>query len=275
MKIFNILIAFAIISFSFISCDKIEAPYKEEIVKPVTEKKVLLEDFTGQKCVNCPAAHEIAYELQQAYGEENLITVSIHAGFFSTPSPTPPFDYDFRTEAGSEYNTFFGAQNYPTGAIDRVAEGGLFLVDKDGWGTKVAQQFQETAQIGIEITTNLQGNQVSGDIKIDFVNNIDFGASLQIWIIEDSIVKPQVAPGVEGGYIPDYVHNHVLRGAINGNWGQVLPASTYATDDSETISFSNYTLGSDWVADQLYIVAYVYNTETKQVIQVDKKKIVE
>ena len=41
-----------------ISCDKLDQPYarEKEIVLDTTKRKVLLEDYTGLKCVNCPAA---------------------------------------------------------------------------------------------------------------------------------------------------------------------------------------------------------------------------
>ena len=47
-------------------------------VKPAAvERSVLIEDFTGQRCVNCPnAADEIA-KLHEQYGDA-IIAVSIH-----------------------------------------------------------------------------------------------------------------------------------------------------------------------------------------------------
>jgi len=265
------LFAFVIIGFSLTSCDKVEAPYKEKIVKPNTEKKVLLEDFTGHKCVNCPAAHDLAHDLTDAYGEDNLIVVAIHAGFFATPS-NGGFEYDFRTEAGNEYATFYGVQAYPSGMVDQVNVSGNYLLDKDQWGAKVAQQFEEIPQIGIGITTNLNGNNLSGEIKMDFLTDINQATSLQIWITEDSIVKPQIIPGGED---EAYVHMHVLRAAINGTWGEELPSANYSAETSETLSFSNYQLGDDWVPKNLSLVALVYDNETKKVIQVERKKIIE
>ena len=43
MNILNIIIITVLFSFTFISCDKVEAPYKQEVEKPDTKKKVLLE----------------------------------------------------------------------------------------------------------------------------------------------------------------------------------------------------------------------------------------
>jgi thiol-disulfide isomerase/thioredoxin len=275
MKNTYIILISLIISIAFIACDKVDEPYKEDVVKPETNKKVLLEDYTGHYCPNCPAAHDISNELLDIY-EENLIVVVIHAGeFFAGPKP-PDYSYDFRTPAGEEYLTnFIGTAGFPIGMTDRINEGGNYLVDKDDWGTKVNQLLKEEAQISIGITTDLQSTKVSGEISIEFLSNITKQTSVQIWITEDTIIKPQKVPASQGGIIEDYVHNHVLRGAINGTWGEELPSATYSEGDKETISFTNYQLGDDWVAKQLAVIAFVYDNESKKVIQVEKKKIIE
>ncbi len=276
MKIFNILIVFTIIGFSIASCDKIEAPYKEGNEKPVDTsatyvKKVLLEDLTGHKCVNCPSAHAIAHELQDIYGEENLIVVAVHAGWFSSPG-NAPYDYDFQTEAGTEYANTFGAQSYPIGMVDRVNDGGNYLLDKDKWGTISSQQFDEDVQVGIEISCNLQAEKLSGEINLEFISDYNSVTNIQIWIIEDHIIKTQLTPD---GDDEAYEHNHVLRGAVNGTWGESLPQATYTSGATETINFSDYQLGNDWVDTELSIIAFVYDFESKRVIQVEQKKIIE
>ena len=271
MKILNLIIITAILSISFMSCDKVEAPYKEEITKKETAKKVLLEDFTGHKCINCPAAHDIAHDLTNIYGEDTLIVVSIHSGFYASPAGAP-YDYDFRTEAGTEYASAFAVQGYPMGMIDRINDGGNYLLDVNKWGTKVVQQFEEVPQIGIEIIATTSGNKISGDIKINFLNDINQATKLQLWVLEDNIIKAQLTPE---GDEEDYVHNHVLRGAINGIWGEDLPSDSYAAEDSETMSFSDFQIGDDWVMSELAIVAFVYDSDSKKIIQVEKKKVVE
>ena len=42
------------------------------------ERSVLLQDFTGQNCVNCTAANEIMELLKAQYGD-HLICLSLHA----------------------------------------------------------------------------------------------------------------------------------------------------------------------------------------------------
>jgi len=271
MKTPKILVILSAIVFMLMACDKVDEPFIEQIEKPDTNKKVLLEDFTGQKCVNCPAAHEIAHNLQEAYGEENLIVISIHAGFFATPA-NEPFDYDFRTSAGNEYESYFNVQTYPSGMVDRINTQGNYLIDKDGWATQIAAQFEETPVVNIDIQPEVNGNQLSGKIDLFFLKELSSQANIQIVITEDSIISPQVIPGGEDD---EYVHMHVLRGAVNGDWGSALPASSYNEDDEVSIDIPNYTFGDDWNTMHLSIVAYVYDDASRKVFQVNKKKLSE
>jgi len=271
MKTPNILVIISAIILLFVACDKVEEPFIEQVIKPDTNKKVLLEDFTGQRCVNCPAAHEIAHNLQDAFGEENLIIISIHAGFFATPA-NEPFDYDFRTDAGNAYESYFNVQTYPSGMVDRVSTDENYLIDKDGWATQVAAQFEETPIVNIHIQPEVNGNTLSGKIDLFFLSELSSQANIQICVTEDSIVSPQVIPG---GEEDDYIHMNVLRGAVNGDWGMPLPAVTYAEDDEISINIPNFTFGDDWNPEHLSVVAYVYDDASKKVIQVDKKKLSE
>jgi hypothetical protein len=82
-------IIFCLVSLSLAlgSCDKIEEgnyvidrgtnPIDTTTQDTVLRHVILLEEFTGVKCNNCPAANARAKELQSIYGEENLILLGI------------------------------------------------------------------------------------------------------------------------------------------------------------------------------------------------------
>ena len=65
------------------SCTDIDENDRLMYVKPAEVKKhVLIEDFTGQRCVNCPKATNLIHSLQQQFGEDNVIAVGIYGGDF-------------------------------------------------------------------------------------------------------------------------------------------------------------------------------------------------
>jgi thiol-disulfide isomerase/thioredoxin len=74
------------VGYSFNSCDVIEEPFliEQEVVSDSCEafifptqenyvKKVLLEDYTGHTCGNCPRAAEKADELKETYQNQLLV----------------------------------------------------------------------------------------------------------------------------------------------------------------------------------------------------------
>src|SRR6185503_2892836 len=98
------------------SCEKIDKPYIEgsHIVDTThtstadtfftdttpQPRIVLLEDYTGHKCGNCPSAATKAAELKTLYGDK-VVVMALHVGDFAKTSGTI-FSYDFRTVPGTE-----------------------------------------------------------------------------------------------------------------------------------------------------------------------------
>ena len=66
-----------------------------------------------------------------------------------------------------------------------------------------------------------------------------------------------------------YVHNHVLRAAVNGTWGE-----DFAIDEGEirTLVLSK-DIGDGWNAKNLSVVAFVYNDQGVQ--QAVKAKVIQ
>lgn len=78
--IFLVIIALA-------GCDKVEPPYTQQNTNTDTTinnnvKRVLIEEFTGHLCPNCPEASHIAENLQQLYPGKITI-IAIHSGNFA------------------------------------------------------------------------------------------------------------------------------------------------------------------------------------------------
>ena len=80
MKHLHLLYTFLLSALLFASCDNISEEERLVYEKPEPAKRVvLLEDFTGQKCSNCPNANELIETLQNDFGD-NLVVVGIHGG---------------------------------------------------------------------------------------------------------------------------------------------------------------------------------------------------
>ena len=276
MKIFKIISLFISFIVLFIACEKVSPPFKEsngggdDTIGFV--KNVLLEDYTGHTCVNCPTAAVIGHDLKELYGER-LIVMAVHAGYFADPH-AGLFENDYRTEAGNEWNTFFGFQNYPSGLINRVPNApGDYIVVKDKWGTKVAEEMEKEAEAKMILTTSYSGGVVSIDITTEFLKNMSGAYNLFVGITEDSLVSTQKNENPDVGDTPiihDYVFMHMFRGAVNGSWGENIFGDAVEVGKEYTKSYQ-YTITGN--PDNSHVVAYVYDNETRTVIQVVEKDV--
>jgi thiol-disulfide isomerase/thioredoxin len=269
-----ILIAIALIP----ACDIIEEPYLIPVggndTTPIGEnvRKVLLEDYTGQKCPNCPSAAEIAQALKSEYGEK-LVIIAVHAGFYAEPDPSGDFTTDFRVSEGTELNSYFSIAQYgyPMGMINRSEYDGFPVVEKDDWQTAVALQAEMDAQAMITITPayNAGIRKLDCALATEFLEDLDGTFNICAFIVESGIISPQQTKDSISLF---YEHNHMLRGSFNGTWGDPVGADGKAV--SGTILTNNYsiTLPAEWNADNCAVAAFIYDTETLEVVQAEEKE---
>lgn len=262
------------------SCDKLEAPYAVKKTGGDTTtgmvRKVLLEDYTGHKCVNCPEAAMTAHAIEAA-NDGRLIIIAVHAGFFSTPAATGDFTADYRTPAGTEWNDDFGITGWPAGLINRSPyDGTTVLYDFGQWGNAIEAQLDlpQEANIVIDNDYNVSTRELTTTINTKFLDLLQGTYAVTVCITEDSLSSPQKNNNINVGPVPiiyDYIFMDMLRTNLNGSWGEDLTASV---DSSLTYSKSySLTLDTAWTAKNCHIVAFVSNTETKEIIQAEKKSI--
>ena len=239
------------------SCDTVDEADRFIYVKPdAVGRNVLIEDFTGQRCVNCPNATLEIAKLHELYGD-TVIGVGIHSGPFAKTTRGKP--YSLYTETGDEYFNYWKVESQPKGVIDRTGTS-----DYTSWTTIVRDELSKTAPVSLwlyseynkathKATFTVTATGIDGDTK----------GKLQLWLIEDGIVDFQYMP--DGTTNREYVHNHVFRTAVNGTWG-----TDFSIKEGETrTEFFEYQLeNEEWVPENLSLVAFVYNGNG--VLQVSK-----
>jgi len=247
------------------------------IIEPgTTVKKVLLEEFTGVRCVNCPQAQAEVTNLQSAsvYGE-NLIAVSYHAGFFSDPYPEST--NDFTTNAGTEILNFLKTPiGYPSGVVNRrqfEGERGLQIIQFATWGGFVAQALDDEPLIAITMENGFIPNsrRLSTTVDITPLALIAEDLNITVLITENNVKSVQLTGE---GIVNDYTQKHVFRTMLTGTLGDPISASLQiGIPNQETFSF---TLPEDWIAENCSVVAFVHQTNGgMEVLQVEELKITE
>jgi hypothetical protein len=277
-KSFILIILFG--GFLLQSCDKLTGPYAT-LKKSggdttlANVRKVLLEDYTGHLCVNCPTATQTAHTLEAAY-EGKLIILSVHAGNLAVPS-NPPFTANYTSPAGEEWYNTFGIYANPLGLINRKPFHGNLIVSADLWAEAVDSLIDKTpdALITINNSFNSSSKTLTTIVSTKFKTLLSGAFSLNVCITEDSLISDQKNSDTLAGTVPiiyNYVFMDVLRGSINGNMGEALTASIDTTQIySKTYV---YSFPAAWVTNHCSVVSFVYNTATKEIIQTEKTKVI-
>lgn len=241
----------------FAACDNIgpDDRYIEEGNVEVT-RNILLEEFTGQLCTNCPDAHRVIESLEDQYGD-NLIVVSIHAGKGQFGIPAP---YGLMQEEGDEYAKYWGVYSYPAGVVDREGS----VLDYNSFADAIRKEAGKTTTLEMSLEAQLSEDAKNIEVFTTLVSPSALEGSLQLWVIESGIVAMQIDHGITHN---DYVHNNVFRGCVNGLWGQPISLQ------SNEVKYESNVMPVDdmWNIDNVSIVGFYYNNSG--VIQVEKVKV--
>lgn len=269
MKIKNLFlgVATAAMAMAAASCSNIDEGDRLIYVKPAeVGRAILIEDFTGQKCINCPTGTEIINSIVETYGEENVIAVGIHSGplGFAGNSKT----VGLMTDTGNEYYTRWDKENkmgQPWVIFNRKTSPDSHY---NNWAAMVSTIISEKANLSVKIANAYDAatRTLTTTVRADGVNGTVNG-KLQVWIVEDGVKALQMMP--DGKSNKEYIHNHVFRAAVNGTWGEDV---TVKEGETTTKQYS-YVLPEAWNADNIAIVAFVYNDGGVE--NVAKKHLVE
>jgi hypothetical protein len=268
MKIKNYIYgaALAVTALAMGACSSIDENDRLIYVAPADVKKhVLVEDFTGQSCVNCPKAAEEIVKLQELYGEDNVIAVGIYGGDYGySPISQGHQPWSLTTEEGNSYYSTWGVTAQPGCMVDRA--GGRPFYNTAYLSAYVSAMIKNEPTVMISPTVSYSAAQKSGTLNVT-ISGLETltDAKLQVWLVEDSITDMQYMR--DGSVNNSYVHNHVFRksvSAVNGDAinvvkeGSVSRSYTFSVDDA-------------WKADKVSLVTFVFTADGVQ--QVEKTAI--
>lgn len=260
-KYLSYILPLAAISMNLASCSNISEDDRYIYVEPANvAKRVLIEDFTGQNCKNCPNAALTIEQLQEDYGADNVIAVGIYSGpFGKTPLGVP---YSLTTDTGDNYFDYWGVQDQPSAMIDRHGVVSTYHT----WSTLVRDAIQQEASLILDASCTYDNDSRTASIQVNASGVNDIDGKIQVWLIEDSITDVQRMP--DGKPNQQYVHNHVFRTTVNGLWGNDF---SITTGEEKELAYQT-TISEDWKAEDMSAVIFVYNTSG--VLQTVKAKII-
>lgn len=271
MKLKNIFlgVATAAMTMAAASCSNIDEGDRLIYVKPAeVGRAVLIEDLTGQRCINCPTGTDIITGIIETYGEDNVIAVGIHCGPLGFAGNSKRVG--LKTDTGDEYYTHWanGTNLGQPSAIFNRKKGKDPIDNLNNWAAEVGLIISEKANLSVNIANAYDAKTRKLTTKVGaFGVNGTVSGKLQVWIVEDGIKAMQLMP--DGSANQEYIHNHVFRAAVNGTWGEDITVKEGETTSNDY----SYVLPETWNADNISVVAFVYNGNGVE--NVAKKHIVE
>jgi len=240
------------------------------------QHNILIEDFTGWRCVNCPnMAAFLANNIEIIYPS---VVVSLHPASNSlsnTDQVASRFSLSC-TLADEIANTLAGSNiasslSLPAVSIDQKPYNGQILQSGDtttvynSLRSLAYEQYysyfidmKDYANLAIHVNQESKGNYQLSTLILPGTY-YDRSVRLQLWLLESGIVAYQ---STQSGINREYVNNHVLRMAINGNQGEVFTIGDDYVMKSHTLSLE----GTSYVADNCSVVAIISDPNTNEVI---------
>ena len=243
----RVFIALCLGSVAFVACKEKAPPINltagnlvaldtTYVVSPVPTAdahNVLVEDFTGASCSNCPTAHTLLETIVGAHPAGTINVIGLYVTDFSQTIPPNGAAYDFRDSVATliEQNIYGPLYGMPIGGIDRmpfgsVTSNGLQTLSS-GWNSAVTSQLAITDSINLKVTSVYDSTSRDAAVTatITYLVPTTTMHNLSIALVEDGFTDLQ-----EDGSVIDsaYAFNDIFRDLItSAPFGDpILPAMT-------------------------------------------------
>ncbi len=232
-------------------------------------QNVLIEEYTGVRCQNCPAGAQLLEDLKKVH-KERLVILSIHGGFFAQPANAENkliLDNSFGRDLIRIFNQ---PQGYPSAIINRKTFDGSLFAGGNSWAGYVANELKNQPPIRISVKVNKNADTRILSIVADLTLLVQSSVEplfISMAIAENNIKDAQLTPT---GVDINYIHQHVMRKFLNPVQGNSIPA--LLLNQTKSLNFST-DIPSDWNMNELYVVGIVHKGGPNyEVIQVTEGK---
>lgn len=188
---------------------------------------VLVEEFTGQNCNNCPIAHNLLDSIAVLHsGHVNSIGYYFYGG---TPTnPVAGSSHDFRdSTSNSVANAVFGGvSGIPIGGVDRVpgTNSPPLEIGYTGWSDAINTGLGVADSMNLKLESAFDNSTSTASIKatVTYTKAVNIPQNLTVVIVEDSIVDKQEFPTtIQDNYVFTDVFRAMITNAPFGNPLQV------------------------------------------------------
>lgn len=253
---------------------------------PALTQNVLIEDYTGQYCGNCPKAANLGDSLRRRFPGRVLLTEVHVTDYFAAPR-LPHFPLDLRVPGVSqELDQTFDLSNrgLPQGAVNRgkfAAAGNDPVATFSLWPAVVTAQLAQAPAVELRATPLF--NRASRLLLLKVATKYltaqpSHTLRLGVILVEDSLVGAQKDYRLSRTQFPEqtvdtYVHHNVLRAALAGTFGTAQVSSPAAGQRFGTYLGYQMPAASVWNDRKCAVLVYVADADTRQLLQVVQAKL--
>ena len=222
------------------------------------QRNVVIEEFTSVTCIPCVTATKVMNEVMKEKGER-VISVRYH---MNIPEPGDPWykpskgDIDARSDMyyvlGIPHARVNGQTAAPQNKADLLTAVNETLRLDPLVGINVTQAWVEGDSVNVSVDVTAESDGLGDDYK------------LYIAVVEDFIYEEERVEDLSG-YNGETEFFDVFRAFINSN-GAHGEEITLNPDQKKTIQHS-YTIDGDWQAEELFVVAFVQDEFSLEVVQ--------
>lgn len=198
-----------------------DTTYDAGIVPAAQPHNVLVEEYTGGACPNCPAAHELI-KTYQAQRPGRIIPIAMHYEGGQQSKPYHDAVYDLRhkdASAVASSGIYNNVSALPSAGIDRVPYDNRMAQFTTTWGAALEAAIAKPDSINLTLQSNYDSATQLATVvaTIEYPQTISFAHNLNLVVVQDSIIDVQEYPfndPTHPGKNEDYDFINVLRGAI-------------------------------------------------------------
>ncbi|RLD50527.1 MAG: hypothetical protein DRJ05_19505, partial [Bacteroidetes bacterium] len=228
-------------------------------------KNALIEEFTGILCGFCPYGHLEVENFINAHPGDGF-SIAIHQGFFALPDENQPY---YLTEMGDGLGEYFSVNSWPSGLVNRHDFGGGILYPLNDWNQHASQVLTEAAYVNVacEATVDVQTRELTVHVETYYTGNSPEASNfINVALAQNNIKCPQFRSWFNPDAItPDgaYMHQHMLRDLITGQWGDEISPTTSGTFIDKTYTYTIPEAINEVPVrlGDLEIVSYIVETE--------------
>ena len=244
---------------AFLSVFTVMAQGEQFVSTEVSNKNVVLEEYTGINCGYCPDGHRIANEIAAAH-PGRVFVINVHAGSYAANTYT--------TQFGNALANQTGLDGYPAGTVNRhVFSGSVTSLGRNQWNSASNTILNQTSPVNIAARGTLDWTTRELNITVQLyytANEANSTNKLNVAILQDNVIGSQSGasynPSQQVGN--QYRHMHMLRHLITGQWGEDVTTTTQGSFVEKTYSYTiPASLGSpNAIAaklEDLHFVAFV------------------